>query len=545
MKFFTIRGAKMLSIISPSGEEAPIITKDYSITENLGSASTINATFPLTQENKYGASMIQPFARIREPTTHEEFYLDSPKIDDSGEIEVWTITGTQKGPKELSWQYISGTIKSDKSRDYKLFVQECLEFLAEKTKHIAFQLGDINQDGKPITLNLAFGAQSYPDGFGNGNALDLLKKCAKDFGFEYRFENYNCIVSRKLGIKDAFVFIDSVNCQKINMQQTYSNIKTRINIKANPYKTTQNSVNHSKKKSHKRSKQHKSKYATFHKLEEPEHATDKVPKYEITVTATKSITTNESDNDGGEETWKTVKVYKKNIPVVVSGQNNKGKTTSKTTSSSKSKTKTKKNGPIYQLQLTYTSPMVAKNNYPVIDHKPVILKGTYTKAELLKKAKALLDDQAQITITVTGANFKKFSHPDPAKIQIGNQGWLKSIHGSQEQYSRITGYVKYPADSSKEDQVTIGNVKLNPVNWMINERKERQKVESMYADMQDAIYDIDYQRDLQLQSTDNLFNMGSWLNDWQAMNYQLTTNNHEWTKKKIAEIEAMLAAGKK
>ena len=534
----------MLSIISPSGEEAPIITKDYSITENLGSAITINATFPLTDENKVGAAMIQPFAKIREPTTHEEFYLDSPKIDDSGEVEVWTLTGTQKGPKELSWQYISGTIKSDKSRDYKLFVQECLEFLAEKTKHIAFQLGDINQDGKPITLNLAFGAQSYPDGFGNGNALDLLKKCAKDFGFEYRFENYNCIVSRKLGIKDAFVFIDSVNCQKINMQQTYSNIKTRINVKANPYKTTQNSVNHSKKKSHKRSKQHKSKYATFHKLKEPEHATDKVPKYEITVTATKSTTTNESDSDGGKETWKTVKVYKKNIPVVVSGQNNKGKTTSKTTSSSKSKTKTKKNGPIYQLQLTYTSPMVAKNNYPVIDHKPVILKGTYTKAELLKKAKALLDDQAQITITVTGANFKKFSHPDPAKIQIGNQGWLKSIHGSQEQYSRITGYVKYPADSSKEDQVTIGNVKLNPVSWMINERKQRQRDEAIYADMQDAIYDIDYQRDLQMQSTNNLFSMSSYLNDWQAMNYQLTVKNHDWTKKKIAEIEAALAAKK-
>lgn len=535
----------MLSIISPSGEEAPIITKDYSITENLGSAITINATFPLTDENKVGAAMIQPFAKIREPTTHEEFYLDSPKIDDSGEVEVWTLTGTQKGPKELSWQYISGTVKSDKTRDYKLMVQECLEFLAEKTKHIAFQLGDINQDGKPITLNLAFGAQSYPDGFGNGNALDLLKKCAKDFGFEYRFENYNCIVSRKLGIKDAFVFIDSVNCQKINMQQTYSNIKTRINIKANPYKTTQNSVNHSKKKSHKRSKQHKSKYATFHKLKEPEHATDKVPKYEITVTATKSVTTNESDNDGGKETWKTVKVYKKNIPVVVSGQNNKGKTTSKTTSSSKStKTKTKKNGPIYQLQLTYTSPMVAKNNYPVIDHKPVILKGTYTKAELLKKAKALLDDQAQITITVTGANFKKFSHPDPAKIQIGNQGWLKSIHGSQEQYSRITGYVKYPADSSKEDQVTIGNVKLNPVSWMINERKQRQRVEAIYANMQDAIYDIDYQRDLQMQSTNNLFSMSSYLNDWQAMNYQLTVKNHDWTKKKIAEIEAALAAKK-
>ena len=538
----------MLSIISPSGEEAPIITKDYSITENLGSAITINATFPLTDENKVGAAMIQPFAKIREPTTHEEFYLDSPKIDDSGEVEVWTLTGTQKGPKELSWQYISGTVKSDKTRDYKLFVQECLEFLAQKTKKIAFQLGDTEQDGKPITLNLAFDPQSYPDGFGNGNALDLLKKCAKDFGFEYRFENYNCIISRKLGVKDAFVFIDSVNCQKINMQQTYSNIKTRINVKANPYKTTQNSVNHSKKKSHKRSKQHKSKYATFHKLKEPEHATDKVPKYEITVTATKSITTDESDSNGGKETWKNVKVYKKNIPVVVASSKNdkdKNKTSSgNSTSSSVKKPKTQKNGPIYQLQLTYTSPMVAKNNYPVIDHKPVILKGTYTKESLLKKAKSLLDDQAKITITVTGANFKKFSHPEPAKIQIGNQGWLKPLHGAKEQYARITGYVKYPADETKEDQVTIGNVKLSPVSWMINERKQRQRVEAIYANMQNAIYDIDYQRDLQMQSTNNLFSMSSWLNDWQAMNYQLTVKNHDWTKQKIAEIEAALAAKK-
>lgn len=543
----------MLSIISPSGEEAPIITKDYSITENLGSAITINATFPLTDENKVGAAMIQPFAKIREPTTHEEFYLDSPKIDDSGEVEVWTLTGTQKGPKELSWQYISGTVKSDKTRDYKLMVQECLEFLAEKTKHIAFQLGDINQDGKPITLNLAFGAQSYPDGFGNGNALDLLKKCAKDFGFEYRFENYNCIVSRKLGIKDAFVFIDSVNCQKINMQQTYSNIKTRINVKANPYKTTRNSVDHSKAKSKKRSKSHKSDYAKFHKLKKPTHKTDKIPKYEITITATKSTTTDESNSDGSKETWKTVQVYKKNVPIAVNDpKKDKGKTTidggktsSGTSSSSAKKPKTKRNGPIYQLQLTYTSPMVAKNNYPVIDHKPVVLKGTYTKAGLLKKAKSLLDDQAKITITVTGANFKKFSHPEPAKIQIGNQGWLKPLHGAKEQYSRITGYVKYPADDSKEDQVTIGNVKLNPVSWMMKERQERRRVESLYADMQNAIYDIDSQHDLQMQSINNLYDMTSWLNDWQAQNYQLILKNSKATKDKFAQLEKNAGSEKK
>lgn len=539
----------MLSIISPSGEEAPIITKDYSITENLGSAITINATFPLTDDNKVGAAMIQPFAKIREPTTHEEFYLDSPKIDDSGEVEVWTLTGTQKGPKELSWQYISGTVKSDKTRDYKLMVQECLEFLAQKTKKIAFQLGDTEQDGKPITLNLAFDPQSYPDGFGNGNALDLLKKCAKDFGFEYRFENYTCIVSRKLGVKDAFVFIDSVNCQKINMQQTYSNIKTRINVKANPYKTTQNSVDHSKAKSKKRSKSHKSDYAKFHKLKEPTHKTDKVPNYEITITATKSTTTDESNSDGSKETWKTVQVYKKNVPIDVNTSKTDkpttGGNTDGTSTSSTKKPKTKKSGPIYQLQLTYTSPMVAKNNYPVIDHKPVVLKGTYTKAGLLKKAKSLLDDQAKITITVTGANFKKFSHPEPAEIQIGNQGWLKPLHGAKEQYSRITGYVKYPADESKEDQVTIGNVKLNPVSWMMKERQERRRVESLYADMQNTIYDIDSQHDLQMQSINNLYDMTSWLNDWQAQNYQLILKNSKATNDKLAQLEKNAGSEKK
>ena len=462
---------------------------------------------------------------------------------------MWTLTGTQKGPKELSWQYISGTIKSDKTRDYKLMVQECLEFLAQKTKKIAFQLGDIEQDGKPITLNLAFDPQSYPDGFGNGNALDLLKKCAKDFGFEYRFENYNCIISRKLGVKDAFVFIDSVNCQKINMQQTYSNIKTRINVKANPYKTTQNSVNHSKKKSKKRSKSHKSDYAEFHKLKEPTHKTDKVPKYEITITATKSTTTDESNSDGSKETWKTVQVYKKNVPIAVNtpktDKPTTGLNTDGTSTSSTKKPKTKKNGPIYQLQLTYTSPMVAKNNYPVIDHKPVILKGTYTKAGLLKKAKSLLDDQAKITITVTGANFKKFSHPEPDKIQIGNQGWLKPLHGTKEQYSRITGYVKYPADDSKEDQVTIGNVNLNPVSWMMKERQERRRVESLYADMQNAIYDIDTQHDLQMQSINNLYDMTSWLNDWQAQNYQLILKNSKATKDKFAQLEKNAGSEKK
>ena len=283
-------------------------------------------------------------------------------------------------------------------------------------------------------------------------------------------------------------------------------------------------------------------------MTEPEHATDKVPKYEITVTATKSTTTDESESDGSKETWKTIQVYKKNIPIVVAtlktDKPTTGDNTDGTSSSSTKKPETKRNGPLYQLQLTYTSPMVAKNNYPVIDHKPVVLKGTYTKAGLLKKAKSLLDDQAKITITVTGANFKKFSHPEPAEIQIGNQGWLKPLHGAKEQYARITGYVKYPADETKEDQVTIGNVKLSPVSWMINERKQRQRVEAIYANMQDAIYDIDYQRDLQMQSTNNLFSMSSWLNDWQAMNYQLTVKNHDWTKKKIAEIEAALTAKK-
>ena len=134
-------------------------------------------------------------------------------------------------------------------------------------------------------------------------------------------------------------------------------------------------------------------YYSWKDLDEEKEALKKVLKT-LKVTdndkySFKQADTDETEDDGSKETWKTVQVYKENVPIAVNtpktDKPTTGGNTDGTSASSTKKPKTKKSGPIYQLQLTYTSPMVAKNNYPVIDHKPVILKGTYTKARLLKK----------------------------------------------------------------------------------------------------------------------------------------------------------------
>ena len=80
---------------------------------------------------------------------------------------------------------------------------------------------------------------------------------------------------------------------------------------------------------------------------------------------------------------------------------------------------------------------------------------------------------------------------------------------------------------------------------MMKERQERRRVESLYADMQNAIYDIDSQHDLQMQSINNLYDMTSWLNDWQAQNYQLILKNSKTTNDKFAQLENNAGSEKK
>ena len=552
-------------IRTAKGIEAPIITNNVTVHESLGSLSTISISFLAVDgekhskptsyvrdrfvNNKPAFSLIQPFAEIVEKG--RRYYLQQPEIDDSTDPATVTLTGTQIA-KQLHWKYIGkllhgktiyyekteiiktrvtetkpyktkkGKIKNkEKSHietstkkipatkvDDKITLEKCLKFIFDKTKvHVVYQ-----EDSE----GLAKKTYSYPDGFGKGYADDLLKKLSQDFGFEYRWDNLKCIIAKKLSEKDSFYFVDKVNCQKINMEQNYSGITTRVTVYSNPKKTRKASV-------------HKSKNQTK-KFKEKSHK-EKKPKYKK---ERKTIT----------DRSKYKKHYKKEvISTTIDGKK----------VSTKAKSTKTTHGVQYKHHWTYTSPLVEKAGYPVIDVKTKYYKTNFTMAELKEKAKSLVHDSPSVSYTVTGTNFREFAKVR-GKIAIGNQGLLMQLNGDKSQKARITAIESHPEDPETADQITFGNFRTDPISYQLRQEREWQSLRDSYADLNDDSYDLSTNIDDILDMIDDNDSMRNNVGNWHVKNYdrlvkhKKTLNWHqkeiEALQKSISSIKAAMTAKK-
>ena len=552
-------------IRTAKGIEAPIITNNVTVHESLGSLSTISISFLAVDgekhskptsyvrdrfvNNKPAFSLIQPFAEIVEKG--QRYYLQQPEIDDSTDPATVTLTGIQIA-KQLHWKYIGkllhgktlhyekteiiktrvtetkpyktkkGKIKNKtKSHietstkkipatkvDDKMTLEKCLKFIFDKTKvHVVYQDG---------SEGLAKKTYSYPDGFGKGYADDLLKKLSQDFGFEYRWDNLKCIIAKKLGEKDSFYFVDKVNCQKINMEQNYSGITTRVTVYSNPIKTRKASV-------------HKSKNQTK-KFKEKSHK-EKRPKYKK---ERKTIT----------DRSKYKKHYKKEvISTTIDGK--KVSTNAKSTKTT--------HGVQYKHHWTYTSPLIEKAGYPVIDVKTKYYKANFTMAELKEKAKSLVHDSPSVSYTVTGTNFREFAKVR-GKIAIGNQGLLMQLNGDKAQKARITAIESHPEDPETADQITFGNFRTDPISYQLRQEREWQSLRDSYADLNDDSYDLSTNIDDILDMIDDNDSMRNNVGNWHVKNYdrlvkhKKTLNWHqkeiEALQKSISSIKAAMTAKK-
>ena len=552
-------------IRTAKGIEAPIVTNNVTVHESLGSLSTISISFLAVDgekhskptsyvrdrfvNNKPAFSLIQPFAEIVEKG--QRYYLQQPEVDDSTDPATVTLTGIQIA-KQLHWKYIGkllhgktihyekteiiktrvtetkpyktkkGKIKNKtKSHietstkkipvtkvDDKITLEKCLKFIFDKTKVHA-----VYQDGSE---GLAKKTYSYPDGFGKGYADDLLKKLSQDFGFEYKWDNLKCIIAKKLGEKDSFYFVDKVNCQKINMDQNYSGITTRVTVYSNPIKTRKASVHKSKNQTKKfKKKSHKEKKPSYKK--ERKTRTDR-SKYK--------------------------KHYKKEvISKTIDGK--------KVSTSAKS-TKTT-HGVQYKHHLTYTSPLVEKAGYPVIDVKTKYYKANFTMAELKEKAKSLVHDSPSVSYTVTGTNFREFAKVR-GKIAIGNQGLLMQLNGDKAQKARITAIESHPEDPETADQITFGNFRTDPISYQLRQEREWQSLRDSYADLNDDSYDLSTNIDDILDMIDDNDSMRNNVGNWHVKNYdrlvkhKKTLNFHqkeiEALQRSISSIEAAMTAKK-
>lgn len=552
-------------IRTAKGIEAPIITNNVTVHESLGSLSTISISFLAVDgekhskptsyvrdrfvNNKPAFSLIQPFAEIVEKG--QRYYLQQPEIDDSTDPATVTLTGIQIA-KQLHWKYIGkllhgktlhyekteiiktrvtetrpyktkkGKIRNkEKSHietstkkipatkvDDKITLEKCLKFIFDKTKVHA-----VYQDGSE---GLAKKTYSYPDGFGKGYADDLLKKLSQDFGFEYRWDNLKCIIAKKLGEKDSFYFVDKVNCQKINMEQNYSGITTRVTVYSNPIKTRKASV-------------HKSKNQTK-KFKEKSHK-EKKPKYK-------------KERKTRNDRSKYKKHYKKEvISTTIDGKK----------VSTKAKSTKTTHGVQYKHHWTHTSPLVEKAGYPVIDVKTKYYKANFTMAELKEKAKSLVHDSPSVSYTVTGTNFREFAKVR-GKIAIGNQGLLMQLNGDKAQKARITAIESHPEDPETADQITFGNFRTDPISYQLRQEREWQSLRDSYADLNDDSYDLSTNIDDILDMIDDNDSMRNNVGNWHVKNYdrlvkhKKTLNFHqkeiEALQRSISSIEAAMTAKK-
>lgn len=523
----------MLYIKTPKGEEAPIVTNNVTIKESLGSLSTIEATFYVVDANKYGKptsyvrsqyvnnqpafTMISPFAEIVEKG--QRFYLQQPQIDDSTDPVTVTLSGIQIA-KQLHWKYIGKLCKGKvikytkteiiktriteqgkshiekstkqvpaKKIDDKIPLSKLLDFISSGTKiKFKYQAGD---------EKLANKTYSYPDGFGKGYADQLLKKLSQDFDFEYKFDNLTCIIAKKLGNKDSFYFVDRVNCQKINKEENYSNITTRITVYSNPKKTRKASVHKSKNSTKKfKSKSHKEKRPAYKK---------------------------ERKQRNDRKSYK--KQYQKKV-ISINGH--------PVTSTTKKKTT---HGVQYERKFTYTSPLVANTGYPVIEAKTVYLKSNLSEAELEAKAKSLVHDSPQISFTVTGTNFKAFSKYC-GTVEIGNSGLLMLLNGDKAQKARITAIESHPEDDETANEITFGTFRTDPISYQLRQQREYEALADSYRDLNDDVYDLAINDDDFLDLVDDNDAMRNHVGNWHVINYNRIVKN----KKKIAANKAEIAA---
>ena len=523
----------MLYIKTPKGEEAPIVTNNVTIKESLGSLSTIEATFYAVDANKYSKptsyvrsqyvnnhpafTMISPFAEIVEKG--QRFYLQQPQIDDSTDPVTVTLSGIQIA-KQLHWKYISKLCKGKvikyskteiiktrinekvpaKKIDDKIPLSKLLDFISSGTKiKFKYQAGD---------EKLAMKKYSYPDGFGKGYADQLLKKLSQDFDFEYKFDNLTCIISKKLGKKDSFYFVDRVNCQKINKEENYSNITTRITVYSNPKKTRKASVHKSKDSTKKfKSKSHKEKRPAYKKERKQRNDRSQYKKHYEKKVISKTI-------DG------------KKVPI-------KPSSTSKKTT----------HGVQYKRKKIYTSPLVASAGYPIIEAKTVYLKSNLSQAELDAKAKSLVNDSPQVSFTVTGTNFKAFSKYC-GTVEIGNQGLLMLLNGDKAQKARITAIESHPEDDETANEITFGTFRTDPISYQLRQQREYEALADSYRDLNDDVYDLSINSDDVLDLVDDNDAMRNHVGNWHVINYNRIVKNKKKLLKQSKQIAGLQASMK-
>lgn len=198
----------MLSFKSINGDSIPV-TVETKVTRNLNSISQLDFSILNTDENRLAFAEIGPRTEFELSETGEKFIITVNSGASLGTVKQRSITALGIGHK-LHDKFCDTKLMGSQSLD------ACLKFITSGTQF-------------KYTVHDKFNNYAFSDGFGNGYSDDLLiNTLAKDFNFEFYFDNYRIHIFKSIGKSNAFLFVDNVNVSKIKDSSDYSNFATHI-----------------------------------------------------------------------------------------------------------------------------------------------------------------------------------------------------------------------------------------------------------------------------------------------------------------------------
>lgn len=196
----------MLQIKNINGDETAIQAYNVAITETLNSLSTLNFAFVDDIKNRVGADMMIPRTIITEPITQQKFRIATSNPVPNNKYRIYTVSANHVGA-DLHENYVEQKLIKTQS------LKACMDLVTKGTKFSYEVHGN-------------FSNYSFSEGFGTGFSDELLSQLAKDFKFEFYFDNYTIHIKKSIGKSGAFLFVDKINVAKISVNEDYTVINT-------------------------------------------------------------------------------------------------------------------------------------------------------------------------------------------------------------------------------------------------------------------------------------------------------------------------------
>ncbi|KWT50305.1 phage tail protein [Lactiplantibacillus plantarum] len=199
----------MLYLRDVTGNELPITPISAQLTKTVNQVAQLELMFINTGTNAPAVEMLQPRTLLLDSDSGEAYRIQTMNGSNIGGNR--NVRATFLGSvHDLNDHYVGKSINGSQSLD------SCMQLITEGT-------------GFTYTIHDEFNHYDFSEGFGTGMALDLfLNTLMSDFSFEWTSTGKHIDIYKRIGKRDAFVWLDRLNLSSLTDESDYTKIATHI-----------------------------------------------------------------------------------------------------------------------------------------------------------------------------------------------------------------------------------------------------------------------------------------------------------------------------